>query len=255
MDAIFKALADPTRRNLLDRLRQRDGQTLTELESVLNMTRFGVMKHLDVLETAGLVVTRKNGRFKYHYLNTAPVQELVDRWIEPITRQPMTRAILDLKSALEGVSPMPAQPKPDFVLETFIRATPERIWEALTSPDLTKLFNISNAAFHGKLAKGERYEYIRPDGSVMLSGTILRADPFSHLEMTFLPGWGDGERKASRNIYEIEAQGQVSKLTVLHFDIPADNQGVREGWAHVISSLKSLLETGHALNFTAGAAA
>jgi DNA-binding transcriptional ArsR family regulator/uncharacterized protein YndB with AHSA1/START domain len=255
MDAIFKALADPTRRDLLDRLRQRDGQTLTELESVLNMTRFGVMKHLDVLEGANLVVTRKVGRFKYHYLNTAPVQELVDRWIEPITRQPMTRAILDLKTALEGVSPVPTQPKPDFVLETFIRATPERIWEALTSPELTKLFNISNAAFHGKLAKGERYEYIRPDGSVMLSGTILRADPFSFLEMTFVPGWGDGERKASRNVYEIAQQGPLSKLTVLHFDIPSDYEGVREGWARVIASLKSLLETGQALDFTAGAAA
>jgi DNA-binding transcriptional ArsR family regulator/uncharacterized protein YndB with AHSA1/START domain len=255
MDAIFKALADPTRRDLLDRLRQRDGQTLTELESALNMTRFGVMKHLDVLEGANLVVTRKVGRFKYHYLNTAPVQELVDRWIEPITRQPMTRAILDLKSTLEGDTQMPSKQKPDFVLETFIRATPEKIWEALTSSELTTLFNISNAAFHGKLEKDERYEYIRSDGSVMLSGTILRAEPFSHLEMTFVPGWGDGERKASRNIYEIVAQGQVSKLTVLHFDIPADYEGVREGWARVTASLKSLLETGQALNFNIGAAA
>jgi uncharacterized protein YndB with AHSA1/START domain/DNA-binding transcriptional ArsR family regulator len=255
MDAIFKALADPTRRDLLDRLRQRDGQTLTELESELNMTRFGVMKHLDVLEGASLVVTRKVGRFKYHYLNTAPVQELVDRWIEPITRQPMTRAILDLKSTLEGDTQMPSKQKPDFVLETFIRATPEKIWEALTSPELTKLFNISNAAFHGKPTKGENYEYIRPDGSVMLSGTILRAEPFSRLEMTFVPGWGEGERKASRNIYEIVAQGQVSKLTVLHFDIPADYEGVREGWARVTASLKTLLETGQALNFDMGAAA
>ncbi len=255
MDAIFKALADPTRRNLLDRLRQRDGQTLTELESVLNMTRFGVMKHLDVLEAANLVVTRKVGRFKYHYLNTAPVQELVDRWIEPITRQPLTRAVLDFKSALEGVSPMPTQPKPDFVLETFIRATPEKIWEALTSQQLTRLFNISNAAFHGKVAEGERYEYLRPDGSLMLSGTILRAEPFSHLEMTFIPGWGDGERKVSRNVYEIVQQGSLSKLTVLHFDIPADYDGVREGWAMVIASLKSLLETGAALDFDTGAAA
>jgi uncharacterized protein YndB with AHSA1/START domain/DNA-binding transcriptional ArsR family regulator len=251
MDAIFKALADPTRRLLLDHLRQRDGQTLTELESVPEMTRFGVMKHLAILETANLVITRKVGRFKYHYLNTAPVQELVDRWIEPITRQPMTRAMLDLKSTLEGETKM----KPDFMLETFIRTTPEKLWQALTSSELTKHFNISNASFHGKIAAGEHYEYIRPDGSVMLSGTILNANPYSHLEMTFVPGWGDGERKPSRNIYEISQQGQVTKLTVLHFDIPADYQGVREGWAQVVASLKSLLETGKALDFSTGVAA
>jgi uncharacterized protein YndB with AHSA1/START domain/DNA-binding transcriptional ArsR family regulator len=254
MDAIFKALADPTRRNLLDALRRRDGQTLTEMESVKDMTRFGIMKHLAVLEAANLVITRKVGRFKYHYLNTAPVQELVDRWIEPITRQPMTRTVLDLKSTLEGENTM-VTTKPDFMLETFIRTTPEKLWEALTSTELTTHFNIANAAFHGKIAKGERYEYIRPDGSVMLSGTILRADPFTHLEMTFVPGWGDGERKSSRNVYEIVQQGQLTKLTVLHFNIPADYQGVREGWAQVIASLKSLLETGKALDFSQGAAA
>jgi uncharacterized protein YndB with AHSA1/START domain/DNA-binding transcriptional ArsR family regulator len=255
MDAIFKALADPTRRELLDRLRQRDGQTLTELESVLNMTRFGVMKHLHVLEVANLVITRKIGRFKYHYLNTAPVQELVDRWIEPITRQPMTRGLLDLKSTLEGETTMTAQPKPDFMLETFIRTTPQKLWEALTSPEITKLFNISNGAFHGKLKAGERYEYLRPDGSVMLSGTILQADPCNRLEMTFVPGWGDTTPKPSRNVYEIQQQGELTKLTVLHFDISPGHEGVKQGWAQVIASLKSLLETGKALDFNQGEAA
>jgi DNA-binding transcriptional ArsR family regulator/uncharacterized protein YndB with AHSA1/START domain len=253
MDAIFKALADPTRRDLLDRLRQRDGQTLTELESVLNMTRFGVMKHLDVLEAANLVVTRKAGRFKYHYLNTAPVQELVDRWIEPITRQPMTRAILDLKSALEGVSPMPNQPKPDFVLETFIRATPEKIWEALTSGEISKHYYIAGAAIRGQMAKGQSYEYVTADGRVMLSGEIIEASPHTRLEMTFVPGWGS--KAPSRNVYEIMPQGDLSKLTILHYGLHPGQEGVREGWAKIAASLKSLLETGKALDFTAGAAA
>jgi len=107
MDAIFKALADDTRRTILDVLREKDGQTLGELEESIakagfEMTRFGVMKHLKVLETASLVVSRKRGRFKYHYLNAVPLQEVIDRWIEPFTQKPMARATLDLKAKLEG---------------------------------------------------------------------------------------------------------------------------------------------------------
>jgi uncharacterized protein YndB with AHSA1/START domain/DNA-binding transcriptional ArsR family regulator len=255
MDAIFKALGDQTRRNLLDRLRNQDGQTLTELESVLGMSRFGVMKHLGILEAAGLIVTRKVGRFKYHYLNAAPLQLLVDRWIEPITRQPMTRALLDFKHQLEGDQKMTIAEdvKPDFVLETFIRTTPEKLWHALTDAELTKKFNIAGAAFHGVVRKGETYQYLRPDGSEMVSGKILAAIPFEKLEMTFVPGWIEGSVQPSRNIYEIERHGDMVKLTVLHFDLSEKYEGVREGWARVIASLKSLLETGNALEFEQGA--
>ena len=107
MDAIFKALADDTRRQILDILRQRDGQTLGELEAAIalvgvEMTRFGVMKHLKMLEAASLVISRKQGRFKYHYLNVVPLQEVMDRWIEPLTQKPLARATLGLKAKLEG---------------------------------------------------------------------------------------------------------------------------------------------------------
>ncbi|MEP0942588.1 MAG: helix-turn-helix domain-containing protein [Rhizobiaceae bacterium] len=107
MDAIFKALADDTRRMILDVLRDQDGQTLGELEQRLagkgvEMTRFGVMKHLKVLEAASLVISRKQGRFKYHHLNVVPLQEVIDRWIEPLTQKPLARATLDLKAKLEG---------------------------------------------------------------------------------------------------------------------------------------------------------
>lgn len=107
MDAIFKALADDTRRRLLDILRQRDGRTLSELEQAISesglvMSRFGVMKHLKVLEASSLVVSRRQGRFKYHYLNVIPLQEILDRWIEPLTQKPLARATMDLKSKLEG---------------------------------------------------------------------------------------------------------------------------------------------------------
>ena len=99
-DRVFKALADPTRRHLLDRLHERDGRTLTELESELEMSRFGVMKHLRVLEDAGLVISRKQGREKLHFLNPVPIREIHDRWIDKYTERRVS-ALLDLKNELE----------------------------------------------------------------------------------------------------------------------------------------------------------
>src|ERR1041385_4598786 len=102
-DHVFKALADPTRRLLLDRLFERDGRTLTELESELEMTRFGVMKHLRVLEDAGVVTTRKRGREKLHFLNPVPIRLIHDRWIDKYTERRVS-ALADLKNALEQSS-------------------------------------------------------------------------------------------------------------------------------------------------------
>jgi DNA-binding transcriptional ArsR family regulator len=99
-DGVFKALADPTRRHLLDRLFERDGRTLTELESEVEMSRFGVMKHLRVLEEAGLVVTRRSGREKHHYLNPVPIRLIHDRWIDKYTEL-RASALAELKSNLE----------------------------------------------------------------------------------------------------------------------------------------------------------
>jgi uncharacterized protein YndB with AHSA1/START domain/DNA-binding transcriptional ArsR family regulator len=249
MDAILKALGDNTRRILLDKLRVQDGQTLTELESSLGMSRFGVMKHLKILEKAGLVLTHKSGRFKYHYLNAAPLQQVVDRWIEPLMQGPATRTLLDLKARLETSNMQKTETKPDFMLETFIAASPERVWEALISAELSKQYYIAGAAFHGELNPGSAYQYLTADGKVMLSGEIIAADPPHHLEMTFLPGWMGPDAKASRNIYQIEASGENSKLTILHFDIPAGNEGVKNGWAKIAGGLKTLLETGNAIRF------
>jgi DNA-binding transcriptional ArsR family regulator len=102
-DRVFKALADPTRRHLLDVLFERDGRTLGELEQGVEMTRFGVMKHLRVLEEAGLVVTRRAGREKHHFLNPVPIRELHDRWIDKYTERRVS-ALLDLKSELEEIA-------------------------------------------------------------------------------------------------------------------------------------------------------
>ncbi|MEL6685907.1 MAG: metalloregulator ArsR/SmtB family transcription factor, partial [Pseudomonadota bacterium] len=131
MDAIFKALNDPARRDLLDSLRKRDGQSLSDLEQVLEMSRFGVMKHLKVLEEANLIVTRKDGRFKYHYLNALPLQDVMDRWAAPFLQR-QARAVTELKAKLERDT---AMGKPDFMMQTFIRCSQDALWAALTEAD------------------------------------------------------------------------------------------------------------------------
>src|SRR5947208_8828666 len=121
MDDVFKALADPTRRSLLDRLFREDGQTLGALQARFRMTRFGVMKHLRQLEDAGLVVTKKQGREKLHFLNPVPIRAVHDRWVSKFA-EPWVAGLTDLKRDLEKTM--------EKVFEIYIRTTPERLWEA-----------------------------------------------------------------------------------------------------------------------------
>src|SRR6202162_5828296 len=132
MDDVFKALADPTRRSLLDELFKQDGQTLSALEQRRPMTRFGVMKHLKLLEEAGLVVTRRRGREKLHFLNPVPIRLVHDRWVSKYA-EPWAAALSDLKHRLER--PM------EKVFEIYIRTTPERLWEAITDPEIRSKYN------------------------------------------------------------------------------------------------------------------
>ncbi|MGL6210524.1 MAG: ArsR/SmtB family transcription factor [Paracoccaceae bacterium] len=249
MDLIFKALNDPVRRSILDALRQKDGQTLTEIEQHFAMTRFGVMAHLRVLEDANLLTTRKVGRWKYHYLNAVPLQEVIDRWIEPLLSKPLAQGLSALKSHLEQEPAMLTQ-KPDFIHQTYIRATPQAIWHALTDPTLTRQYSIAGASVEGTPVTGGRLVWRRPDGTQMLSGTVLAADPPRKLDVTFEPHWGD-DRTPSRALYILEPEGPLTKLTVEHYGLRETQQGVRDGWARTISGLKTLLETGTALTESA----
>ncbi|MEM7544166.1 MAG: SRPBCC domain-containing protein [Pseudomonadota bacterium] len=247
MDAIFKALNDPTRRMLLDLLREKDGQTLGELveqtEADTGMTRFGVMKHLKLLEDASLIVVRRDGRFKHHYLNAAPLQTVIDRWIEPLLAKPMARMALDLKAVLEGEDEMS---KPDFLLETWIKTTPEALWNALTQPEMISKYNVNGAAPAAPISGTGRITHLTPDGNPMLSGDVLTFDPGQKLEMTFEPHWEEN-LPSSRCIYEIAAEGGVCKLTIMHFDLPDGMEDVRNGWMVTVSGIKTLLETGEPL--------
>ncbi|MEM8750505.1 MAG: SRPBCC domain-containing protein [Pseudomonadota bacterium] len=254
MDEIFKALSDDTRRAMLDELHRKDGQTLGELEASVaragfSMTRFGVMKHLKVLEAASLITTRKTGRFKHHYLNAIPLQQVIDRWIEPLTQKPLARAALDMKTQLEGehVMSTSTQDKPDFVLETYIKTTPDKLWDAITNGAMTPKFFNEKAEIRGTIKSGEGYEYVLPDGRQMLVGEIIDATPTSRLEMTFVPSFMERPENPSRNVYEIESDGETCKLTIMHFGVTEEIKGVRQGWAKIAARLKTLLETGKEL--------
>lgn len=247
MDPVFKALADPHRRHLLDRLHERDGQTLTELQSSLPLSRFGCMKHLRVLEEAGLVASRKVGREKFHYLNPVPIQRAYDRWVEKFSR-PWTRMLTGLKSSVEEPE-MSTAVKPAHVYEIYIRSTPEQIWQALTDPDMTaRYYSYPGTRVESDFTPGAPYLYRTSNGTTVLDGTIVESDPPRRLVMTFRPLWtGLGENAPVSHVtWEIEPIDEQSKLTLIHEGIDLDselNRGIREGWTRIVSAMKSLLET------------
>ncbi|WP_377512627.1 metalloregulator ArsR/SmtB family transcription factor [Octadecabacter sp. R77987] len=243
MDKIFKALNDPTRRAILDALRKQDGQNLTEIESGLTMTRFGVMKHLRVLEDANLIVTRNVGRFKYAYLNALPLQDVMDRWVAPFL-QPQARALSALKSKLERETNMG---KPDFMMQTFIRCTQDALWSALTEADEMARYHFACNVVQGNPAVGEATAFILPNGDAMLRQVTTALDPKSRIAMTFEPLFMGPDAPASHMVYLIEPQGETCKLTIEHYDLAPGQEGFAEGWARLAASLKSYLETGTAL--------
>ncbi|MGB1234786.1 MAG: ArsR/SmtB family transcription factor [Planktomarina sp.] len=244
MDSVFKALNDPARRALLDALRAKDGQSLNDLEQVLNMTRFGVMKHLKVLETANLIIPRKVGRFKYHYLNVLPLQDLMDRWIEPMLAQPAARSINDLKTRLE----ITMTNKPAFMMQTFISCTQDALWDALTDADAHKNFVFVS---DDTSRDGNQVVYKGADGTTMLVCTETELTPKTRIDSTFEPRWAgpDVPLEKSTFAYIITPQPDACMLTLEHYNIPAGQEGIADGWSRTISSLKSWLETGTVTKF------
>ncbi|MBV6656339.1 MAG: helix-turn-helix domain-containing protein [Devosiaceae bacterium] len=255
MDVIFKALGDETRRQLLDELHRQDGQTLSELEGAMaqhvSMTRFGIMKHLKVLEDASLVVTRKAGRFKHHYLNAVPLQEVIDRWIEPLIVKPAAKGMLDLKAALEGSNamPMPATEKPDFLMSTFINCSQDALWDALTDAQANADWSYMPCSC---TREGDALIYHFADGSPMLTNRETHLEPKTRIESTFEPQWAgpDVPLEASRFVFLIAHEGSGCKLTLEHYALPSEQRDdVSDGWARSLAGLKTLLETGKVVKF------
>jgi uncharacterized protein YndB with AHSA1/START domain len=241
MDEVFRALADATRRSLLDALFIQDGQTLGELCERFSMTRFGVMKHLSVLEEAGLVVTKRRGREKLHFLNPVPIRLVHDRWVSKYA-EPWAAALSDLKSQLE-------QPV-ERVYEVYIRTTPSRLWEAITNPEVRHHYG-AGPIVTSDWAPGSRYELFDPvSGEPRAEGELLAVEPPRRLVQSMTAFWSDRARAegVSRVTWEIVSRGAVCHLRVVHDQLrDGGAPEIYAGWPLLLSELKTWLETGQAL--------
>lgn len=245
MDKVFKALADETRRRLLDRLHEHNGQTLGELCERIDMKRQSVTQHLAVLEAANLVATVRRGREKLHYLNPVPLHEIQERWIDKFERPRLSALGAVKRRAEEAMTD-----KPTFVYVTYIHSTPEKVWDALTDADLTAAYwghrNVSD------WQPGSRWEHVRTDGSGIADvvGTVVESERPSRLVTTWAAPEDEGrEDKYSRVIFDIQPHADIVRLTVTHEDLNDEGElsDVSDGWPAVLSNLKSLLETGSTL--------
>jgi uncharacterized protein YndB with AHSA1/START domain/DNA-binding transcriptional ArsR family regulator len=265
MDAVFRALADPSRRRLLDSLNARNGQRLRDLCVDLDMTRQAVAKHLAVLETAGLVATIRRGREKLHYLNAAPINDIADRWIGQYHRE-RARALANLKRALEDT-----MPQTEFVYVTYIKTTPEELWRALTEPEfIRQYFEGTGPQSDWKVGSPVRWRMDPATDHQDWDQKVLVSEPNRRLaytwhgyqpEMAELFGWSDeqfaelSKEKRSKVSFDIEPAGESTvKLTVIHDDFEPDSEmlkGISQGWPAILSNLKTLLETGKVLSLPA----
>ncbi|CAA9257604.1 MAG: Transcriptional regulator, ArsR family / Ligand-binding SRPBCC domain protein family [uncultured Chloroflexi bacterium] len=262
MDEVFKALADPSRRRLLDSLNAADGQTLGQLCAGLDMARQSVSKHLAVLEVATLITTVWRGREKLHYLNAVPINAIADRWINRYSRA-HTRALADLKTALEQPL-VTTVTKPEFVYTTFIKTTPERLWQALTDPAFTAQY--WGVTFETDWKQGSPMTWKLRDVTMTdPAQVVLESDPHRRLSFTWHTitaefaadqKMGDeliqklSSERRSKVTFEIEPQGEIVKLTVVHDGVDPGStllEMVSQGWPALLSSLKTLLETGEPL--------
>jgi len=243
---VFRALSDPSRRLLLDRLFERDGQTLGELCSFLpEMTRFGVMRHLGVLEAAELVSTRKVGREKRHYLNPVPIRLMHDRWISKFAL-PVLGAMSNLKDHLEGRTVTATAP--DHVYSVYLKADQARVWRAITDGVETEQYYYGTRV-GSTWEPGARITYEYPDGTLAADGEVLEIDPPNRLAMTFHARW-DPEIEAEgpvRMTWELEPQGPATKLTVITAGLKPGSKTAAEfegGIVYIVSGLKTYVETG-----------
>ncbi|MDH6194204.1 DNA-binding transcriptional ArsR family regulator/uncharacterized protein YndB with AHSA1/START domain [Mycobacterium frederiksbergense] len=254
MDEVFKALADPSRRLLLDSLNDRNGQSLRELCSGLSMARQSVSKHLAVLEAAHLVTTVRRGREKLHYLNAEPINTIVERWIDHYDRG-RAQTVADLKTVLETTTPAG-----EFMYTTYIRTTPERLWQAVTNPAFSSGY--LGHAIESDWQKGSTYTWVEDELRIEdPEQVIAESDPYRRLAFTFhtitpefatiAPDLSEetiakaGAERRSRVSFEMEPVGDQVKLTVIHDGFDPDStvrEMISHSWPLKLSSLKSGLE-------------
>jgi uncharacterized protein YndB with AHSA1/START domain/DNA-binding transcriptional ArsR family regulator len=253
-DEVFRALADPSRRRLLDLLNARNGQTLRELCAESDMARQSVSKHLAVLESANLVSTVWRGREKLHHLNAEPINAIADRWIHQYDRR-RVQLFADLKTALEA-----EMSENDFVYTTYIRTTPERLWQALTDPAFTEQY----WQLHHETDWKPGSPMVWHQGDVAISGSgqvVLEHTPYTrlsyawhHITPEFAKAVGFDEATYERTsreplstaTFELEPVDDQVKLTVIHSGFEPDSMirtMIQDGWPRLLADLKSCVET------------
>ncbi len=248
----FKALADSNRRMMLDLVKEKPGMTVSELALHFSFTRYAVLKHLRVLEDAGLIVRRRNGKTKELYLNAIPIQAISDRWMSQYSARWASR-LTALKYDLEKEETVTTETKLQQVYVLYIRSTPERVWDAIVKPEMTRQY-FYGTEIQSDLKVGSSLEYFmkneQGENVSALTGKILEVVPGKKLVHTFsFPQNGD---KPSRASYEIERFGDsdLVKLTVTHDEFDGETRTYKEtsgGWPILLNSLKTLLETGEPL--------
>lgn len=246
-DPVFRALNDPSRRLLLDKLFEKDGQALGELAAHLpEMTRFGVMSHLRVLEEAALVTTHKEGRRKLHYLNPVPIRLVHDRWISKYT-EPKVGAIARLKARLEGGT----MSEPDHVYQVIINVEPKLVWNAIVDGEITQQY-FYGTRVESEWERGSEIRYLDSNGGVVADGEILDIEPGHRLDMTFQARW-DPELIAegpAREVWIVDDFNGAAKLTIELHDTPVGSKTHGDfvgGFPYIVSGMKTLLETGRTL--------
>ncbi len=242
VDEVFRALADPTRRQLLDELFREDGQTLGALEQRFDISRFGVMKHLRQLEGAGLIVTRRRGREKLHFLNPVPIRLVHDRWVSKYA-EPWAATLSDLKHRLESTM--------EKVFEIYIRTTPDRLWEAITDANIRAKFQFgTRISSDWKLGSPIELTAPGPKAMILGEGEVLEVDPPRRLVHTMVALWSEDVKSegASRVTWEIEQVQDSCRLLLTHDQMrEGANEEIYGGWPMILSGLKTWLETGDVL--------
>ena len=257
-EIVFKALADPTRRKLLDLLLIEEGHSLTKLETQMPITRFGVMKHLRILKSAGLITTERRGRETLHYLNVVPIQMVYDRWVSKYATR-WARSLTELKYELEDKQILEDKKMTEAamtettkqVYQIYIKTTSDRLWQALTDGEMTRKYYYGTSV-ESDWKIGSDCRYAGADGKAIVDGKILEIEQGRRLVTTFNPRWDPTESDYPESIvtFEIEPLGALCKLTLTHEKMVAGHaltEGIFRGWSEILSGLKTLLETGEPL--------
>jgi len=258
---VFRALADPTRRAILDALFARDGHSVSALCALSpEMTRFGVMKHLRVLEDANLIATAKSGRARLHYLNPVPITQIAHRWVSKYAA-PFTAALVDLDDQVAQPVPTTSEgavmDRAAHVYQIYIAASPDQVWTAITDSEWTRRYFHSTAFVEPPVA-GRPYRKVLPDGRSASDGMIEEmTPPVDGQAGRFVHTWHvlyDEEMSAEpagRVEWQVETAGEgLTRVRLVHSGLeqsPLTWENVKDGWVWVLDALKTVLETGQSL--------